>query len=119
MPKKIIIYIIIIIIILIAVFLSQQAYSRAVGKTLISSATNQAAALVANGSNWVTSKIYPKVSGEVQNRGAIIKKEVTQEKNKVSENIGTIIENYISGVANSIIHPGNPQNCPTPQTSSN
>ncbi|MCX6718348.1 MAG: hypothetical protein NTY81_01955 [Candidatus Staskawiczbacteria bacterium] len=105
-------YIVIIIIILLAIFLSQKAYSWEVGKTLLSGAGSKASAYLSKGSEWATSKIYPKVTGEVQNRGAIIKNEVAQEKNKVSENIGEKISNYFSGVENSIVHPGDPQNCP-------
>ena len=111
MQKSIIISIIAIIIILVVAFLSQQAYSRGVAKTIVSAATNQASTYVGKGSDWVISKIYPKISGEVQKRGDIIKNEVNQEKNKVSQNIGEKISNYFSGVANSVIHPGTPQNC--------
>lgn len=109
-------YIVIIAVILIVVFLSQQAYYRGVGKTLISGATNKVDAYATKASNWAASTIYPKVAGEVQNREAAIKSDVTQEKNKVSENIGTKIGNYFSGVANSILHPGTSQNCPAPTT---
>ena len=109
-------YFIIIIVILAVVFLSQQAYSRGFGKALISNATGQAEGYLSKGSNWVLSRIYPKISGEVQKRGDIIKNEVTQEKNKVSENIGTKISNYFSGVTNSILHPGQTNSC-TPQPS--
>jgi hypothetical protein len=111
-------YIIIIIVILVVVFLSQKAYTRGFGKTLISNAINPAGAFLAQGSSWALSKIYPKISGEVQKRGDIIKNEVSQEKNKVSENIGQKISNYFSGVANSVLHPGTPQNCQPAQTSS-
>jgi len=109
-------YIIIIIFILGAAFLSQKAYSFEFGHNLISGATNQASAYLAKGSEWVTSKIYPKVDGVVQSRGDAIKNEVKTEKEKVSENIGEKISNYFSGVENSVVHPGTPQNCPT-QTS--
>ena len=117
-------YTFIIIVILVVVFLSQQAYSKGREKTLVSDATDQAKAYLAEGSNWVISNVYPKISGEVTKRGDIIKNEVTQEKNKVSENIGEKIKNYFSGVAESIAHPGTPQNCqpaqPTqPSTSTN
>jgi hypothetical protein len=104
-------YIVIIIVILAIVFLSQQAISRGFGNNLISDATSQAQAYLAKGANWASSQIFPKISGEVQKRGEIIKNEVNQEKQKVSDNIGKKIENYFSGVANSIAHPGTPQNC--------
>jgi len=107
-------YIVIIIVILVIVFLSQQAYTKATGKTLISAAMNQVDAYATKGSAWVMSNVYPKITGEVQKRGAIIQNEVNQEKQKVSENIGQKIQNYFSGVTNSILHPGQTNTCPTP-----
>ena len=118
--KTFIKYIIIIIFILLIAFLSQQIYFWGTGKTLISEATNYASAYLAKGSNWVASKIYPKiseVSEAAQKRGDIIQTEVNQEKQKISENIGEKISNYFSGVANSVLHPGTPQNCQPSQNS--
>lgn len=117
MEKKIIFSVIVVVIILVGVFFSQQAYSRGVGKNLISDATSQAKTVLAQGTNWAMSNIYPKITGEVKARGDIIKKEVGQEQKKVSENIGQKISDYFSGVANAIVHPGNPQNCPAPTES--
>jgi hypothetical protein len=117
MQKSVIFSAIGIVTVLAIVFFSQQAYSKAVGKTLISAATDQASAYLAKGSNWVTANVISKIGGEVQSRGDAIKNEVTQEKNKVSENILQKVGNYFSGVGNSITHPGTPQNCPTPQAS--
>jgi len=114
MNKKIIISIIGIIIVLVVVFLSQRAYSRGTGKTLISDATNQAKAYLAQGTNWAVSTIYPKISGEVQKRGDMIKDEVNQEKQKVTESILEKTKNYVSGISESILHPGTPQNCNCP-----
>ncbi len=104
-------YIVIIAVILAVVFLGQQAYTREFGKNLISGAESQVQAYAAKGSNWVMSKVYPTISGEVQKRGDVIKNEITQEKNKVSENISTKIGNYFSGIADSILHPGENNNC--------
>ena len=106
-------YIVIIAVILVLVFLSQQAYTKATGKTLISAAMDQVGSYTTKGSNWIMSNIYPKITGEVQKRGEIIQNEVNQEKEKVSENIGKKIQNYFSGVTNSILHPGQETNCPT------
>jgi len=119
MEKKFIFSIIAIVIVLGAVFLSQQAFSGGFGSMLISNATDQAKAYMAKGSDWAKSTIYPKISGEVQKRGEAIKNEVEQEKNKISESIGEKVSNYFSGVADSILHPGTPQNCPATQTLSN
>jgi hypothetical protein len=113
MQKKLIFYIILIIVILVLLFLSQQAYSRWIGKTLISDATNQAEAYLAKGSNWVMSKIYPAISGEVQKRGDMIPFEINQIGQKIGVDIPNKIKNYFSGVVNSILHPGQSNNCPT------
>lgn len=113
-------YIVIIAVILALVFLSQKLFSHSNESTFITKATDQVKAYLATGSNWAMSKIYPTISGEVQKRGDMIKNEVNQEKNKVSENIGQKISNYFSGVTDSVLHPGTPQNCQTSpvQTSS-
>ena len=113
-------YIVIIIVILAVVFLSQQLYFRGIGKTLISSATNQVGAYLAKGTDWAMSTIYPKISGEVQNGGDTITTQVNQVK-KLPENILTKVGNYFSGIANSVLHPGQTNNnCPAQpaQTSS-
>lgn len=112
--RYIFLYIILIIIVLAVIYLSQQANSREFGKTLISNATNQAAGYLASGASWVSSNVYSKIGGEVQKRGNIISNEIDREKNKVSENIGTKISNYFSGIANSILHPGQNNNCVSP-----
>jgi len=127
MPTGLIKYIVIIIIILVAVFFSQQAFFREIGKNLMSGVTKQASQYMVKGSNWTASTVMPKISGAVQNiSGAVqnggdaIKKEIVQEKQNVSENIGQKISNYFSGVTESVLHPGTPQNCPAPaQTSTN
>jgi predicted PurR-regulated permease PerM len=118
MQKKIIFSIIAVIIVAAVVFLSQQAYLKVVGRTLISNATNQAKAYLADGTNWAVSKIYPTISGEVQAKGDMIKNEIGQAQQNVSENIGKKISNYVSGISNAVVHPGTPQNCPPVQTSS-
>lgn len=112
MNKKIIFSIIAIIIILAIFYFSQKPWLWGNEKTFIHSAIDQGKAYAQEGSNWVMSKIYPKISEEAQKRGEMIKNEVNQEKQKVSENIGEKISDYFSGVADSVLHPGTPQNCP-------
>ena len=116
MDKKIVFSIVAIIVIFVVIFWSQRVYSGEAGKTLVSDATSQAQTYLAKGSDWALSKIYPSISGEVAKRGDIIKNEVNQEKNKISENIGEKIKNYFSGVTESVLHPGTPQNCQPPTT---
>jgi hypothetical protein len=97
--------IVVIFVILFLVFFSQQTYLNfGVGDS-----TPQAGVVqdyFAKGSNWVKDSMYPKISGEVQKRGEIIKNEVASEKQKISEDIGKKIKNYFSGVVDSIFNPG-------------
>lgn len=105
-------YIVIIAIILIVVFLSQQAYFRGIGKNIFLQGSGVAQDYLTKGSNWAKDNVYPKISGEVQKRGDIIKNEINTEKEKISETIGEKIKDYFSGVADSILHPGqNDNNC--------
>lgn len=117
MEKKIISYILIIAVILIIVVLSQMPFFGQWGKRATSKITEPVQNYLTKGSSWVSGSIVPTISGEVQKRGEMIKNEVNQEKQKVSENILQKVGNYFSGITNSIVHPGSPQNCqPTTST---
>ena len=119
MDKKIVFSIIMVVVVLAVIYLSQQAYTRAVGKTMILDATNKAGAYLSQGTNWAASKIYPKITGEVQAKGDMVNAAVGTAQKNVSENVAQKISNYFSGVANAVAHPGTPQNCPAqPATSS-
>ena len=111
MEKKIIISIVAIIVILAAVFLSQQAFFKNWGKGVSTKAADSTNSYLTKASNLVSSKVLPTISGEVQKRGDIIKNEVSQEKQKISENIGTKIKNYFSGVVDNIFHPAQNKSC--------
>lgn len=112
MEKRIIFSIGAIIIILGVVFLSQQAKSRVAGETFISDAANQGKAYLADGAKWASGNVVPKITGGVQAKGETIKTAAVQQQKNISQNLGQQISNYFSGVANSILHPGIPQNCP-------
>ena len=115
MQKRLIAYIIAIIVVLVVVFLSQQAYTRGIGKTLISDATDQIKAYTAKGSNWVMSNVYSKISTEVQKRGDVIQNEINQTKQKVTEDIPKQIENYFSGIKDAVAGKNN-NSCSTQPT---
>ena len=120
MEKKIIFSIIGIIVVAAVVFLSQQAYFRGIGKNIFLQGANVAQDYLTKGSNWAKDSVYPKISGEVQKRGDIIKNEINAEKEKISETIGEKIKSYFSGVADSIFHPGKAkqnQACPPTEPS--
>lgn len=106
-------YILVIIVILVVVFFSQRAYLFKKGNTFtfVSDAMSQAQDYLAKGSGWVSEKVFPKIGGEVQKRGDMIKNEVNKEKEKVSESIAEKIQNYFSGIADSVLHPGENNNC--------
>jgi hypothetical protein len=93
MSKKMTFYIILIIVILVLLFFSQQAYSGLFIKRALSGVSDQASAYLAKGSNWITSKIYPEIT-----------------KQNISDSVKKV-EDYFSGITNSILHPGENTNC--------
>jgi len=115
MQKKLIFYIILIIVILAAVFFSQTAYSRLFGQALISGVTDKASAYMAQSSVSVVSGAYSKLSDNIRSGGETIKNTVDQTKQKISD-AGKNISNYFSGIKESILHPGENNNCPPTPT---
>lgn len=111
MPEGFTKYVVIIVIILLVVVLSQQAFLRQWGKNLSAQITNPVQATLTKGANWVQDKALPTISGEAQKRGDEIKNEINQGKEKISENILEKTKNYISGITNSILHPGSTPAC--------
>jgi hypothetical protein len=109
-------YLVIVSVLLGMVFLSQQLYAREFGQNLLSKASAAVSGYWAKGSNWVSDKVYSKVSEEVQKRGEIIKEEANLEKEKISENILEKAGDYLSGIKDSIVNPGK-NSCETTQTS--
>jgi len=104
-------YGIIIVVIMALVVLSQQPFFKDLTKHKLSGAKSSLFdGYFAKGSDWVNSQVIPKVSGEVQKRGDMIKQEVQDEKEKISENIGTKIKNYFSGIVDSVVNPGKDTN---------
>lgn len=107
MEKKNIFYIVGIAAILVIVFLSQQGYLAVIG----SAASGALSGYWAKGSGWATDKVYSTISDEVQKRGEIIGNEINSEKEKISENVLQKVGDYISGIADSVLHPGDDDAC--------
>ncbi|OGZ70185.1 MAG: hypothetical protein A2904_02405 [Candidatus Staskawiczbacteria bacterium RIFCSPLOWO2_01_FULL_33_9] len=82
--------IVIIIMLLIVVFLSQQPYFNEVGKKLYSQGEVQV--------KMYWEGIYPRVSGEVEQKGAIIQQEINKQKDNISQNIWQNIKNYFGNI---------------------
>lgn len=101
MQKRTIVYIIVIIIILVFVFLSQQAYSRSIGKTLISNAQNRVSAYLTKGANLVMPNISSKIGQGMQSGGASIQNSISQGEKKISD-AEKNIQNYFSGIKNAV-----------------
>jgi len=110
-------YLVIVVVLLGAVFLSQQSYSREFGKDLFSKASAAVYGYWAKGANWASDAVYSKINKEVQNRGEIIKNEITSEKENISNNVVKKVGDYFSGIADSVVNPGN-NACPTTPESS-
>ena len=111
MPQGILKYVIIIAIILLVVVLSQQPYFKQWGKTTGSEASKPVQGILTKGASWVNNNVASKITGEVQAKGDMINSAANNAKQNVSENILDKTKNYISGITNSILHPGTPQNC--------
>lgn len=126
MQKRFIAYIIAMIAVLVVVFLSQQQYFREKGESLMSNISDTAGAYLSKGSSWasgwVTSNIYSRIGGEAQNRGDLIQNKVEQTSGNISEsskNTTEKIQNYFSGISDSVLHPEENNNCQPSQTSTN
>ena len=101
MQKKLIFSIVMIVVVLAIVFFSQQTYFKNEAKTLISAANNQIGAYAAKSA---VAGIYSKLSNQVQqiqNGGAALQNGIDQGKEKISS-VEKNIQNYVSGVANSL-----------------
>ena len=109
-------YILIIVAILGIVFLGQQAFVRGIGENVISRASAQIMTYVAKGSNWALSAVIPTFSGGVKDGKEAITNGIAREKEKISESVGEKITNYFSGITDSILHPGENNNCLTQPT---
>ena len=86
--KEIIKNIVIIIVLLTVVFLSQQPYFNEIGKKFYFQAEARVKVY------W--NSIYPKVRGEVEQKSAVIKQEIDQQKNNIMQNTWEKIKNYFA-----------------------
>ncbi len=109
MERKNIFYIVGIVAVLGIVFISQQGILSDVGQATQAAVSGY----WAKGAGWATDNAYQPLSDEVQKRGEIIGDEINSGKEKISENILQKVGDYFSGIADSIVHPGN-NSCPAP-----
>lgn len=79
--------IIIIVAILVAVFLSQQPYFEQAGRKLYSQTETQ-----------VKDNLYPRVSGEVEQKSVFIQEEIAKQKNNFAQNVWGNIKNYFASI---------------------
>jgi len=116
MNKFLIASVIGIITVLTVVFLSRQAYFQQIGGNVISSVADKTGAYLAKGANWVVENVYyPKIRVGVESGGEAIQNGINQGVQNISDAAKNSVEkigNYFSGIKNSILNPGTPQNCP-------
>jgi len=121
MEKGFIQYVALIVIVLVIVFLSQggnllNLFGKGKTFTFINGAVQKGQEYLAKSSGWVADKVFPNIASEVEKRGEMAKEGIDGQKEKITESVSEKIKNYFSGVTNSILHPGTPQNCPPAQT---
>ena len=90
--------IVIIIALVAVVFLSQQPYFEEAGKGLYFQADAQVRVYWEKASDWFKNNIYPRVSGEVEQKSAVIQEEITKQKNNIAQNIWGNIKNYFANI---------------------
>lgn len=90
--------IVIIIVLLAVVFLSQQPYFNEAGKKLYFQTEAQVKDYWEKAGDWFRSNIYPRVSGEVEQKSAIVQEEITKQKNNFVQNIWENIKNYFANI---------------------
>ena len=111
MEKKNILYIVGIVAVLGIVFVSQQGIFSDFGQA----AQAAISGYWAKGANWASDNAYQPLSDEVQKRGEIVGDEINSGKEKISENVLQKVGDYFSGIADSIVHPGNNSCEPKPK----
>jgi hypothetical protein len=111
MEKKNILYIVGIVAVLGIVFVSQQGIFSDFGQA----AQAAISGYWAKGANWASDNAYQPLSDEVQKRGEIAGDEINSGKEKISENVLQKVGDYFSGIADSIVHPGNNSCEPEPK----
>ena len=90
--------IVVIIILLTVVFLSQQSYFREYGKNLYSQIKPQTEAYWSKTAYWFKTNIYPRVSGEVESKSAIVQQEINKQKDNIMQNVWGKIKNYSASI---------------------
>lgn len=106
-------YFIIIAIIVGAAFVSQQAFSGTFSRNIATTISGKIGKYLSDASSWTTSALIPQISEKVQSGGEAVFNGLNQEKEKISESAVKDLKNYFSGIADSILHPGE-NNCQTP-----
>lgn len=99
-------YIVIIIIILIIVFLSQKPYFKNASKNLSfplfktdfkTDKSYFGDSYLTKANNWLEENIYPRFSREVEERGELVKEEITKQKDEVAKSSFDGAKKYLAG----------------------
>lgn len=90
--------IVIVIVLLAMVSLSQQAYFNGVGKKFYFQAEVQTKIYWTKIADWFKNNVYTKVSGEVEQKSAVVQEEITKQKDNVVKNVWENIKNYFANI---------------------
>ena len=96
--KNMIKNIVIIIVLLAVVFLSQQLYFEEVGKKLYSQVEAQVNIYWIKIADWFGSNVYTRVSGEVEEKSAVVQKEITKQKDNIVQNVWEKTKTYFASI---------------------
>ena len=90
--------IVIIVILSAVVFLSQQPYFKKYGENLYSQIKPQVEPYWSKTVDWFKNNIYPRVSGEVEQKSTFIQQEINKQKNNIVQNIWEKTKNYFANI---------------------
>lgn len=96
--------IIIILAIIGAVIFSQQPMFKDWGKKTYSWIGAKVEPYTSPADVWLKNNIYPKISGEVDQKKQLISQEITTQKNNILETTGEKIKNYFSNLIDSVFN---------------
>ena len=105
-------YIVIIAVILAVVFFSQQMFFKSWGENTYTWVKGQTGDNMQKAGSYVTDTILPKISGEVEKRGEMVKEGVEQQSQNISESVGEKISNYFAGISDAVLHPSESKPAP-------
>ncbi|MDO8739971.1 MAG: hypothetical protein Q7J54_00160 [Candidatus Woesearchaeota archaeon] len=83
---------------MLVVFLSQQPYFKKYGNDLYLKAKPRIEVYLTKATDWIKNNVYPRVSGEVEQKSAVIQQEINKQKNNIMQNTWEKIKDYFANI---------------------